>query len=290
MAKRTFSELHANNDYDDQEVSNSNEVSKTHKQEVVADIIRMILAKNSRNLKIRNEHVHSILQASNSKDSIKVWISDVSRELEFVYGLTLKQVGTEVILTTHLEPESNSILYQLWDSDNSIDDTRLMPSDVMFLMPKSRRNEIIVNTPEQIMGGLTLLIISMIVLSENKMSEAEIIENLSNFGISSNLSIPTPVFNKSISDILRDLARKDYIKKVAEQQSGGIVEYSLGERTKREFEPQTIYDFFLEIHNHSVEDKITESIKRCFPEFVPVAREDTPLNDALGEMPSDSST
>lgn len=286
MVKRSYSELREGDTINRTE-SSSGDLSHAHRLEIIADMIRTALAKNSRNLKIRNEHFNYILQLLNTKGTLKPWISDVRQELESVYGLSLEHSGSEILLVSSLKPESSEILNKLWDSKFDHDDDEGIQLNANFHMPKLRRVPTIVNTPERFVGGFTMLVVSMIVLSGNKISESELLDNLADFGISNLLNAPIPVFNKPVQGVLVDLTRKDYIKKngsSGSDKSETMAEYSLGERCKREFKPQSIYDFFTEIYQDvDVRDQISESIKRCFPDFS-IPQEDTTLETALSEI------
>ncbi|KAM9887139.1 hypothetical protein OXX69_013411, partial [Metschnikowia pulcherrima] len=242
MAKRKISELAENAPIDEPVPSSNGELMHSHKQDIIADMIRMVLAKSSRHSKIRGEHFSSILQASNVKSALKPWIATLKIELESVYGLTLKSHTNEMMLVSNMNPESNAILHKLRSFDLSASEDSNFASSRSSLMPTLKRNKVIVNTHEQVFGGLTLLIVAMMILCGNKISDVDLIRYVTEFGISNNLSIQTPVFNKQVQEIIAELTKRGYIKKMSPSStvlSGGAAEYTLGERSKQEFDPQS---------------------------------------------------
>ncbi|OBA23923.1 hypothetical protein METBIDRAFT_30287 [Metschnikowia bicuspidata var. bicuspidata NRRL YB-4993] len=290
MLKRTISAVEASCSSDLVNKRSATELPEIHEQEIVADIIRMILGKVSRNLRIRNEHIHSILQTLYSKGNLKYWISAVKKELEFTYGLSLEQCGSDITVFSNLKAHSREIFYSLCEANSPLVDYQANLLSSIFLIHKSKKDLMSINTSDKVMGGITMLIISIIVLSENRINENDLVNSLSAFGISSNLSIPVPLLNKPIQNILGDIAKRDYIKKTSPagaDQSGSYIEYSLGERCKREFDSQCIYNFFLQIYKEKdLQDKICESMKRCFPEFEPNLNEEATLNDMDLHIPT----
>lgn len=276
MAKRKISELAENAPIDEPVPSSNGELMHSHKQDIIADMIRMVLAKSSRHSKIRGEHFSLILQALNVKSALKPWIATLKIELESVYGLTLKSHTNEMMLVSNMNPESNAILHKLRSFDlSALEDSNFALSR-SSLMPTLKRNKVIVNTHEQVFGGLTLLIVAMMILCGNKISDVDLIRYVTEFGISNNLSIQTPVFNKQVQEIIAELTKRGYIRKMSPLStvlSGGAAEYTLGERSKQEFDPQSIFECLIEIMGDTnSRDKAIASMNRCFPGFADSAR------------------
>lgn len=288
MTKRNITSLRESDDDGHIEKKASIGIPDTHKQEIIADIIRMVLSKISRNMRIRREHVSSILQALNSRIPLKQWLIATKEELTRIYGLTLEQSGVEILVFSSLNSESANLYSSLFGPDVSQIDFQADSLSSMYLIQKSKRGLSSINAPEKVLGGITMLIISVIILSRDKISESDLLESLSGFGMSENLNITVPLLNKSVQGVLSEITRRDYIKKSTSnaangpERSASFVEYSLGDRSKREFKPQCIYEFFLQVYrDDSIKDRLFTSLKHCFPDFTINTNDVAMLHESL---------
>ncbi|CCH45228.1 Non-structural maintenance of chromosome element 3 [Wickerhamomyces ciferrii] len=112
-------------------------------------------------------------------------------------------------------------------------------------------------------NGLTLMIISIIMVSNNHISEGELLTILNeNFGINTNT--PLEILNIPILDFFKILDKQEYlIRSSLKSDNEEIVEYSIGRRSKIEFNKESFVEFARIIYNEG-DDESDEFLNRVY--------------------------
>lgn len=89
---------------------------------------------------------------------------------------------------------------------------------------------------DQVMKGLTAVILCIVLFSKNNIIQQELLEHLQKFGVSTDGS-PIPVINMPVLDLLRTLDRLEYLSSHQEHSDLDLetVTYRVGRRTQAEF-------------------------------------------------------
>lgn len=254
---------------DDAEITSSYDdvVSNTG---VLLNLFRMIIARYSRHRRIRKEHFTPILHRYNIKGNINQWVKLLQENLEDLFGMTLHVIGNEIVVTNNLELSSLEVLALLFDEETvHLQRSGNNLADPLHLMPHHRRLAVAVNTVESILGGILVLIVCIIVVHENRIREVDLLEALKEFGFSKNLSTLVANLNRNTQDILGELVRRDYLSKSVSQTGDQLnqVDYCLGKRALREFQPEVIVDFMSGMFEQGeMHQKCMKTVQRCFPE------------------------
>lgn len=237
----------------------------------LASLCRVLLSRQAKFLKTRREHLQAVFPKDSNKSALKEYIKELDNELRDSLGLCVEQNGTDYQLLSSLDEKSKTVLHELLkdDSTSGLQDTDAQPSDASTRAKK--RSPIVVNTFENSMGSVQLIVILILVLSKNRISETDLLEALASFGLPNRLNIDTPVFHMPSQGIIAEMTRRDYLERTV---GGGSstgdnnnVDYSLGRRALREFAPESLSRIFQEIIPQAeYQDKILTSLKRCFPE------------------------
>lgn len=238
---------------------------------VIQSLLRMVMSRHSRNQKLRKEHFAGILRRFNLKGNIIPWIEVLRKETETVFGFTIKQMGNEIVIIDNLELKSRAVLATVLQTEASA--TRPPLHDQNHFMPRNRRSLTIVNTSDLISGGISMLVICIIVVNENRIRESDLLDALNVFGLSDNLNAMVANLNKNTQDVLSELVKKEYLEKSSPLQGdlSSPAEFSLGKRALREFSPQNILEVLLSMHDQEeLRQKCYKTIQRCFPDFCPL--------------------
>lgn len=278
MSKRTRTQVEDDVDYSEQEGTPEVDLALPGSG-VVSSLLRMIMTRSAKNQKIRKEHFTPILHKYHIKGNIKPYILEVNKELEDIFGLTLVQNGTDMTLASNLKNDTKILLLELLQDTDGTDSLKGNPYDLFYFMNQNTRRETTVSTQETLFGGIVMLVLGLVIISENRIREADLIDALGQFGFSENLNIVIPNLNKTTQEFLNDVTKREYLEKeVAEARNGepAIVNYMLGKRALREFDLQTMLEFLRDIvQNDNLKLKCAETIKRCFPDFTEVAETET---------------
>ncbi|SGZ52295.1 CIC11C00000000114 [Sungouiella intermedia] len=280
MSKRSHSELD-NDEYQDEQTpfEQVNNDDRLIDSSVLLSLLRLVLTRHARNQRIRKDHLAPILHRHNLKGNIITWFNSLKKEFEDLFGITLIMSGNEIFLLNNLQLSSREALDGLLKrEDVGINQADSNFNDLLYHMSNHKRKDVIVNTSETIMSGIVILIISVIVVNENRIRETNLLEVLDGFGLSENLSSIVANINKNTQDILSELVRREYIGKLvtgADQNSQ--VDYCLGKAALRDIEPKSILRFLQGLfHHEDMHLKCYKTVQRCFPEASlsePVARD-----------------
>lgn len=271
MPKRSHLVLD-DDDYQDEQVSPEERSSTGIAADtgVHLNLLRLVLTRYARNQKIRKDHLSPILHRHNLKGNIIPWINVLKKECERLFGITIFLSGNEIVVKSYLQLSSRNVLDQLLKGE----DVRVRQSNgdlngSFHLLASHKRREIIVNTPETILGGVIMLIVSLIVINENRMRESDLSDALNEFGLSEKLSSVVANLNKSTQDILSELVRREYIAKIiaGAGKRNSQVDFCLGKATLREIEPNSILMFLKNLFDQEeMQLKCLASVQRCFPD------------------------
>lgn len=272
MPKRSHLVLD-DDDYQEEQVSPGEQSSSGLAADISVhlNLLRLVLTRYARNQKIRKDHLSPILHRHNLKGNIIPWINVLKGECERLFGITISLSGNEIVVKSYLQLSSRNVLDQLLKGEEDIG-VRQSNGDLngsFHLFASHKRHEIIVNTPETILGGVIMLIVSLIVINENRMRESDLSDALNEFGLSEKVSSVVANLNKSTQDILSELVRREYIAKIiaGAGKRNSQVDFCLGKATLREIEPNSILMFLKNLFDQEeMQLKCLASVQRCFPD------------------------
>lgn len=214
-------------------------------QVVVNQVIRLVMAKELRGSLIRREHITQAAASLNStrKFSYEKIYTQVKTELESIYGLTLvetprlnsKLTKQPLILVSVLEDKSKKILGEILSQSNDL--------------PRGRPNKLRISENDLKMSGITAAVLSVVILNENNVTEHELFNSLSKFGISASETERIDQIKMTSPELLGSLLKKDYLVKEnmndskSREQSALRVYYKLGRRAIMEFTPIAMVKF-----------------------------------------------
>lgn len=253
--------------YEDESDNSKDYFDESLNSSILINLSRAIFSRQAKSLKIRREHLTPALPKNTRKTTLKESINILNESLQELLGLHLDQNGNEYYLHSCLEPKSKDILHELL-SDDPQEIVSNTSQDIHSLIPAHKRHPVVVNTYENCMGGFQLLVIIILVLSQNRISETDLHEALYSFGFSSRLNITMPVFNQPVQNIVAEMVRREYLDRSKSKSTLGEydVGYTLGKRALREFSPETLHTILEDIVSlEEHKSKISKSLRRCFP-------------------------
>lgn len=236
---------------------------------VLQSLTRMILARHSRSLKLRKEHFGVVLRQLNVKGNINPWLELIQVEVRNVFGFTVDQVGSELCIKDVLEDSSKNLLSEILETEQLIARSSLHEQN--YHMSDGKRQQCIVNTSDSMIGGITILVICLTVVNENRIRESDLQEYLETFGLPNSLNLSIANLNRTTQEVLADIVRKEYLQRLPLTQEGGsaLFEYTLGKRALREMPPQMIIEFMLAMHDlDEMRQKCIKTVKQCFPDVI----------------------
>ncbi|KAF3985209.1 hypothetical protein FT663_05388 [Candidozyma haemuli var. vulneris] len=254
--------------------ADSNEQTTSVDDTVMRPIVRMIVTRESRNLKTRKEHVSMALKEHGKGASLRTKEPLIDAELRDIFGLSVLFEKSSLEINSNLDHRSRFLLQKLLHSDSdgyppSIVRNRL--SNLYFL-PQSKKSEGTLDSLAYVHGGLTMMVICTIIVSEGNIQESTLLQTLAEFGVPSNLGLSVPNCNINVQGILHDLVRKDYLRQEnveGSDKSSINIHYGLGNKTVQCFSPVMLQEIIKSIFGMGDEwsQKIEISLKRCFSEF-----------------------
>lgn len=230
----------------------------------------MIITRESRLLKTRKDHISTILKEHGLKSGTKLSESRTDADLRDIFGLTVQFEKTNMEANSNLNEESRNLVKELLQPGNDKDLTvrdQLLPT---FFLPSDLAPDGSLDNLLLISGGLLLLIVCIIVVSEDNIPETSLLRELSKFGVPQNHNLLVPSLNCDILTILRELVKKEYLRKTAlENQDHHAKEtyYGIGSRTTRTFDMQELKNVLSTIlgSHDKWSSKIDVCLGRCFP-------------------------
>lgn len=270
MSKRRRSETEEDVDYSEQDGTPGPGADvRISTSGVTSSLLRMIMTRSAKNQKIRKEHFTPILHKYHIKGNSKPYILEVAKQIEETFGLKLVQNATDMVLISNLEKETKLLLQELLQEDET-EAPKGNPYDLFYFMNQNTRRETTVSTLDTLFGGIIMVVLGLIVISENRIREADLVDALGHFGFSENLNIVIPNLNKTTQEFLNDVTKREYLEKETADAGAGepaIVNYKLGKRALREFDLYTMLEFLKDIvPQDELKFKCIETIKRCFPD------------------------
>ncbi|CAK9441325.1 uncharacterized protein LODBEIA_P51940 [Lodderomyces beijingensis] len=271
-------------------------LSEADKQHEINQVVKLVLQKDLRGSFFRREYINSSL--SNKRLRNEVLVSEACKVLQEVYGLTLVETpGIKVksdnatansggggsgrraasasaaskkkhlALVSNLSKEARAVLGELWSRqvDSAVDKRKM--NEAGFFIPRYHRNRSLPDSSHHLVKtGVLLLVITLIILNENHISEHQLVRNLRKFGISSGIDDKNSNYSLTVSELLKEFVQRENL--LRKELGGGekpsnekdkMYEYSVGRRTLVEFTPQSIYDYISVIYGDSFTDTIAES-------------------------------
>uniref|UniRef100_A0A0L0P032 MAGE domain-containing protein n=1 Tax=Candidozyma auris TaxID=498019 RepID=A0A0L0P032_CANAR len=268
MPKRSFEE------YDEPYLSLENEEEAEMSsrisldREVKSQIIRMIITRETRNLKVRKEHLNAIVKENRLKITKSPNLSDIGVEMSDIFAIEARLVGSHVEVKSCLESSSKTLLKDLIISSDHSTTVKDRTSG-LFLLPANSKLDGSIDDYLLVWGGVTLLILALIAVNEGHIEETFLLEQLASFGISSNKSMTVANTGLNIYEVLLELLRRDYlIKNIADSQEGSLKNtyYGLGVRAIKDFPPVIFRHYLVNIFpkEDDIHQKVDVCLSRCF--------------------------
>ncbi|KAI3406711.2 hypothetical protein KGF56_000557 [Candida oxycetoniae] len=282
-------------------------------QHDVNQVVKLILQRELKGQFFKRELIAQNL--TNKRFKSDVLLREATKILENVYGMTLvegaarknkqedfvgiggggissgsklrKSHGARrpLVLVCNLSKEAKDVLGELWSIEvsTSLDKTKL--GDCKFFLPKySKVKGLPRSNYDLIKTGLTMVIITFVVLNENHISEQQLITSMKKFGISDKEHVRNSNYDMNIQELIKELDAKEYIVKKElgitqndrSSASGGatasfvssssqtsnsekMFSYALGRRSLVEFTPQSVFDYIKIVYGDAFTDAIAES-------------------------------
>lgn len=246
---------------------------------LVREVVRLVLGRDLRGQLIRREH---IVQAIPKTDiPIDLVLQASKNVLRDVYGVSLVEtpptkveerkprskiakVKQPMVLVNCLEKESRQVLGELWLKSRHFEVPNNRSSgESQYLIPKYEKTDTPMANHELIKTGIMVMIVSLLILSENRLPETELIRYMKQFGISDNLNIRNSNYNLNLTELVGDLVKREYLNKEVTKgriESETFTEYTLGRRSLVEFSPQSVFDYIKTIYGEKFDASAAE---RC---------------------------
>ncbi|CUM62953.1 uncharacterized protein PRCAT00000513001 [Priceomyces carsonii] len=287
---------------------------------LIAQIIRTILGRELKGQLIRRDHISPII--SKSKASYNTIMSEVTSILEDVYGMTLSEAPVNnkesskhrenlkskqlFLLTNCMNTKSKDILGQLWSKNftetPNTDINAINVDQNEFFLPKHSRTSNPSSNHELVKQGILLLVISLLVLNENRLLEHDLVKILKSFGLADNLNIKNTNYNLNIYELVADFVKKDYLSKQqlkGSTESSTVVEFALGRRALVEFPPESLFSYFKIIYGetfdrHTAErvlitiERALEILPKDLEAMDPTLQEEPTMTSVVQQIPSPS--
>lgn len=184
--------------------------------------------------------------------------------------------GKTFALISCLTANARTVLGEIWNNSSK----RKIPNgrnedDQMFLIPKYKKTHSPTSNIELIKSGVLVIIISLIILSEGRISETELLKKLQKFGLSESLNSRNSSINLSTMELIQDFIKREYFNKEGVTTTEGIVNgnlinYTLGRRLLIEFTAQSMYELVQNIYGSAfdldLQAKTMNSIARAYGE------------------------
>lgn len=316
MSKRTISqaELEESGVFESDSGESEYE-SRSHNnsefKDVENQVVRYIMSRELKSQVIRREHITQLY--SNRRINYDELMKRVKQTLKEVYGLTLvvmppkegekknkssQSSGRQpLILTNCLSPEGRSVLHDIWleGSDVAVPNNRNTGDDQYFL-PRYNKTSSLGSNTDMVKTGVTLLIMTLLIISENHMSEHELVKGLRRFGLSDHPNTKNSSLNASLPELINELVKREYLEKEIQKDSNNVenVDYKLGRRSLVEFTPLSVFAYVKTVYGDSfdldTEKKALSTIEKAYgisldvaPALIP---ESTPTQDLTDNDPN----
>lgn len=237
--------------------------------QIVTDAVRYVLAREASDNSIRRSHLGKF-SGRNKIYTIDALIEAVNQQLQRVFGLQLVETGAltgQYIVNKKLSDAGDRILGELWQQEvsQSLEET-------VHLVAQDKKTQTPLTNPELIKTGVTALVMSLLVVSENNLQESELLNKLQSFGISGNLNDRNQALSMNYKELVAEMVRKQYLgKRVASvnaRDNTNILEtYTLGPRAMVEMPPDRMLALIKAIYGDKfaeVEDRAVKTIARAY--------------------------
>mmetsp|Transcript_7795 Transcript_7795/g.9830 ORF Transcript_7795/g.9830 Transcript_7795/m.9830 type:complete len:328 (-) Transcript_7795:289-1272(-) len=310
MSKRTISqtELEESGVFESDSGESEYESTRHNNSEfkdVENQVVRYIMSRELKSQVIRREHITQLY--SNRRINYDELMSRVKQTLMEVYGLTLVFMSPKegdkknksgqssgrqpLVLTNCLSPEGRSVLQEIWlgDSDVAIPNNR-NTGDNHYFLPKYNKTSSLGSNIDMVKTGVTLLIMTLLIISENHMSEHELVKGLKRFGLSDDPNTKNSSFNASLPELINELVKREYLEKEVQKDSNNVdnVDYKLGRRSLVEFTPLSVFAYIKTVYGDSfdidTEKKALTTIQKAYGISLDVAPAAIPEEAATQDL------
>lgn len=260
-------------DYDG-EVAINTQRTEDGLKTAVNQIIRIVLSKDMKNQYFRREHVPAEVKVRSF--GFAKLIEKVDLELQQVYGLRLVSVVTkkkkvQYMLTSDLDDKKRAILGELWNNTLENNFNADLMSFTQYFLPQLKPSQLPGNNSELVKSGILFLILSLIIIAENYITEVELFDILQTFGISKNQNVRNSNYGLNLLELVNEFIKRDYLLlQIAKGsvESENVASYSLGTRATAELQPQDVYNYIKLVWGEKFDEnearKVLETIKRVY--------------------------
>lgn len=276
----------------------------TDLSETTSPVIRAIFARSLKAQMIRREHILLAMQTGGrQKPKYDTVMASVAKELDSIFALKLVPVLTKeepvskkrrtaapsrppMVLVNSLSSRSRAVLAKMWaDDDGQVPNNR-NTNDAGFLIPKYSRTATPASNADLVRLGLILLVVVLLVVAENHLSEDELLRVLRPFGIPDSANKIIPGVNTNVHELLADMAKREYIR-VDGGTDGAQSSYALGRRAFVEYSPGAIFLCLKDIYGSgftlATKRRVLATLERSHGETVGIDDEEVGENAVDGE-------
>lgn len=238
-------------------------------EDVTIALVRMLITRESRNLKTRKDHIGSILKDNGMKSNLKLKDSYADHELRNVFGISAQFDRPVVDVDSCLPQDSRNLLQKLLRSDDRTSrNVRDQLLSSLLLFPHQgyagRLDSFLLAS-----GGVLLLILCILVINEGKISETVLLQHLARFGVPSSPNLLIPNFNIDLHTFIQDLVKRDFLVKCDIDSIDSHAResyYELGLRLGRDFSTEELKSVLETVlgEREKWSQKIDVCFERCF--------------------------
>ncbi|KAL7664427.1 MAGE domain-containing protein [[Candida] zeylanoides] len=261
---------------------------------VAHSIVRVVMAREARGLLIKREHFNEayVLHPSAKRAKFAVMLQFVQDILKETYGLELAEVAERTstkkrrpgakqprpeptyCLVSVLSLPAKKVLGQIWrhDAAAKVPNGR-NEDDQQFFVPKYRKTATPLANIELVKHGILAVVVALVALSENRVSETDLLAQLSKFGLSSGQYDTNSTLSMTTLELLAEFTKREYLSREAPPAATGgatdhHVDYTLGRRSLAEFTPRAVFELLSQVYGEAfeldVQHRAMNSIMRAF--------------------------
>ncbi|CAK7901043.1 hypothetical protein CAAN1_06S02102 [[Candida] anglica] len=176
-------------------------------------------------------------------------------------------------LVSVLPTTAKSVLGEIWATKC----TQKVPngrniSDRQYFLPKNIKTSTPSSNSELIKTGIIALVISIVIVHENRLSEADLKQKLSKFGLSESIHERNTSINMTTMEFLGEMTKREYLNREVTTMDANLADYKLGRRSLAEFKPGSMFDMLERIYGTEFDvdtrNRTLRTIERAYGEAV----------------------
>lgn len=238
-------------------------------EDVTVALVRMVITRESRNLKTRKDHIGSILKDNAMRTNLRFKGSHADHDLRNIFGISAQFDRPVVDVGSCLPHDSRTLLQRLLKSDDgpSINVKDQLLSSLLHCPDRGYAGTL--DPLLLAFGGVLMLTLCILVINEGKISETALLQHLARFGVPSSPNLKIPNFNIDLHTFIQDLVKRDFVvKRDMDSIDSHAKEsyYELGLRLGRDFSTEEFKSVFEAVmgERETWSQKIDVCLERCF--------------------------